>query len=102
MIKWETIKNRCVRIAYKELNQVSFTSLHSLTISAILDSSYKRKYENTTIGRSLRQEITEEIVKAIDNWDIRQFNALKKVFPDAFPKNLQGGMELTEKGWVIV
>lgn len=101
-MKWETIKNRCVRQAYEQLaKQVSFTSLHLLTIGALLDKDYQQKYKDTTIGRSLRKEITEAIILAIDNWDIRQYNELKNVFPTAFPKNIVG-IDLTEKGWEII
>ena len=106
-MKWDSIKNKCVREAHTAINNEYSGMLKSepinfslLSVGAILDSEYKNKYENTTLSRSLRKEITDEVIRAIDNWDIRCWSSLQKVFPKAFPKNVQG-IELGENGWVL-
>ena len=71
-----------------------------LSLAALLDTSYKKQHEDKTLSRSLQKEITDEVIKAIDNWDIRCWSSLRDVFPKAFPKNVQG-MELGENGWEL-
>ena len=101
-MKWDTIKNRCVKEACY-LMSLPHINMSILTVGTLLDPN---KYENvkylrdTTLGRALRKEMTEEIVKAIDNWDIRQYKTLQNVFPKLFPKNIVG-IDLGEKGWVL-
>lgn len=76
------------------------TNISVLSVSAILDPKYKKKYDNKTLSGSLKEELKDVVEEAIKNWDIRQYNGLMNVFPKLFPKTVTG-INLTDQGWEI-
>lgn len=96
-MKRDRIKNKCVNEVYITFNKVTYDASNLIVVAAILNSSYKNKYD-TTIGRSIQKELFDEIILAIDNWDIRNYEGLRNIFPKCFPKGIIQP-ELTDKGW---
>ena len=60
-MKWETIKNRCVREACDTLRSPFLnTALISVSaISDLLNGNLKRKYNDTTLTRGIHKELTD-------------------------------------------
>jgi hypothetical protein len=93
-MKWETIKNRCVNIASKELHTLSLEVNWSMLL-------FQLQKQNNRIGFYKTQEMAKEkCYDVIDNWDIRNWKSLQERFPQAFPKGVSQ-IELTDKGWEL-
>lgn len=96
-MKWETIKNKCVNIAYHELNgSNAMNSATMICLASMLDVETQ-----SITSRQALKEVTEKIFKAIDDWDIRCYQGLHRIYPRAFPKNVTT-IELSDKGWILV
>jgi len=94
-MKWDTIKDRCIKEVYKQFKNPSFLQ----TVRPIMSISCIKTGENP---RECTLELRDEIIKCIESWDIRGFNALQRVFPKQFPSGSKRRIELTEKGWEIL
>lgn len=78
-MKWDKIKENCIRCSYNTITVDSgrfvLSGLEMILKKEVLLNSYKRK-----------DAIHDEIAKIISNWDIRNFESLRKIFPNEFPK----------------
>ncbi|GAG04370.1 unnamed protein product [marine sediment metagenome] len=100
-MKWETIKTKCIREACEQLKSPHYNTA-ILSVGAIMDSTFKKKYKSLSLTANLRAELIDEVEKVINNWDIRCYKTLQNVFPNSFPKKLYGVMDLGENGWELI
>jgi len=101
-MKWDTIKDRCVREAHSQFFNGNGATLSLVNLACMLDPTYKNKYEGIGgFGHSVRLELYKEVEKTIDAWDIRCHGTLKKVFPKAFPSGANTP-NLGENGWEMI
>jgi len=94
-MKWETIKNRCINQASRELTAVSNRADWGMLLTQLIKEGNPMNFHNA------QKTAKEKCYEIIDNWDIRQWKNLKFVFPDAFPSGLNQP-ELTDKGWELL
>jgi hypothetical protein len=96
-MKWETIKENCIRTActnFRHNADIFLITLAALKIGEIPQGK-------GTIRQRLSNEVENEIVKLISNWDVRQYASLKQLFPQHFPKTING-IEFDDDGWILV
>lgn len=99
-MKWETIKNKCARQASSEFEPISSMSSKSNISWGILLAQLIK--EGNPMGfYDAQKTAKEKCYSIIDSWDIRQWESLKSIFPNVFPKNLKTP-ELTDKGWELI
>jgi hypothetical protein len=96
-MNWETIKSNCVRTACSKLRNNSDISL--ITLACLKTAEIPKG--SRTIRQKLTKELEDKIVNVISSWDIRNYNHLKTLFPQHFPKAI-AGVELTDKGWILI
>ena len=94
-MKWDTIKNKCVTQASKDLSANSSTDKWGILLTQLIKEGNSMTFYNA------QKTAKEKCYEIIDSWDIRKWESLKKTFPDAFPKTLFSP-ELTNKGWELL
>ena len=94
-MKWDTIKDRCVSEASKDLSANGSSSKWGILLTQLI------KEGNGMTFYSAQKTARGKCYEIIDSWDIRQWESLRDIFPNAFPKGLKKP-ELTDKGWELV
>lgn len=99
-MKWSKIKDKCVGQAYVQIyNTFTYSDLQLLVVAVLNEGGYKVE-AGTTIGRQVKDELWKQIEFKIDNWDVRHYSGLMKLYPKAFPK-VVSSVELTDNGWEL-
>lgn len=93
-MKWETIKANCRRRACTYLKNPN-SEYSKLRMELFKEGNSVMTFDK------LSNKVMDEAEKIIDNWDIRDFNNLRNLFPKEFPKGnlipIYG-----ENGWELV
>ena len=94
-VKWETIQKRCCKKAVEQLsNPFNFELSGMKTLEALR--------MGTTTNKNL-PILIEKAKEIINQWDVRSFRALQKVFPECFPKKTITEITMNEEcDWVLV
>ena len=96
-MQWEAIKAKCIKQA---LNRLSKTD----TDGSLIINGFEKLISGERMSqRQIKTEVINEIVSTIDNWDIRQWEGLRRVFPKGcFPSVNNLSVELTDNGWLLI
>lgn len=78
-MKWEKIKDNCIRYSF---NQIDLNVGEFALVSARILINNEKYLKS----RDRKVVLAKEIEKVISNWDIRNFESLRNLFPSCFPK----------------
>ena len=103
-IKWENIKDKIKNeIKSRINNDVSLYPFFVLLRTNKRLSGEKPK--SVLAGWEDKKEVADKLIDVLNNYDIREYKELMKIYPKAFPsfiKNNKCTTELTGDGWVFV
>jgi hypothetical protein len=99
---WETLKDNCIaEFVYRLRTMTDKDILGLLAIESLL----KMKAGTFEGGYKLSQELERKCILAIQSTDIRCYQDLVRLCPEAFPKWIKDGNctpELLDEGWALV
>ena len=98
-MNWETIKSNCVRTTCSRMRRFPYMDISLITLACLKTGEIPKG--SGTIRQKLTKELEDKIVEVISSWDVRNYNQLKTLYPEHFPKKVEG-IELTDKGWILI
>ena len=95
-MKWEIIKNNCIReIVSIHRHNFSYVGEKMLLLTRYRILGYNKS------AHTFLTEVENDVVAIINRWDIRDYEKLRNVYPNCFPKgNLS--VELTDNEWELL
>ena len=106
MMKWQSVKNRVIKHAYEQYEKEIIhdpAKIQLLLMRLRLNDELAVLQKQTVksgIGDQLKMELWQKITSLIESWDIKQWKALRDLYPLAFPKGILE-TEITDDGWLL-